>query len=88
MDIKCTDYRGRIHDGGIEMAVIKPFRAYRPKYGLEAEIVALPYDVYNREEATEAVQGKPLSFLKRFLLLQYAANYDIILNIVIITERI
>lgn len=63
MDIKCTDYRGRIHDGGIEMAVIKPFRAYRPKYGLEAEIVALPYDVYNREEATEAVQGKPLSFL-------------------------
>ena len=45
------------------MAVIKPFRAYRPKYGLEAEIVALPYDVYNREEATEAVQGKPLSFL-------------------------
>ncbi|MBQ3163407.1 MAG: DUF1015 domain-containing protein [Lachnospiraceae bacterium] len=45
------------------MAVIKPFRAYRPKNGLEAEIAALPYDVYNREEATTVVQGKPLSFL-------------------------
>lgn len=45
------------------MAVIKPFRAYRPKNGLEAEIAALPYDVYNREEATEVVQGNPLSFL-------------------------
>lgn len=45
------------------MAVIKPFRAYRPKKGLEAQIAALPYDVYNREEATAVVQGKPLSFL-------------------------
>lgn len=45
------------------MAVIKPFQAYRPKNGLEAEIAALPYDVYNREEATEVVKGKPLSFL-------------------------
>lgn len=45
------------------MAVIKPFQAYRPKKGLEAQIAALPYDVYNREEATTEVQGKPLSFL-------------------------
>ena len=45
------------------MAVIRPFRAYRPKKGLEAEIAALPYDVYNREEATTVVQGKSLSFL-------------------------
>lgn len=45
------------------MAVIKPFRAYRPKKGLEAEIAALPYDVYNREEAATVVQGNPLSFL-------------------------
>ena len=45
------------------MADIRPFRAIRPKEGLEAEIAALPYDVYNREEAREAVQGKPLSFL-------------------------
>ncbi|MCM1183484.1 MAG: DUF1015 family protein [Roseburia sp.] len=45
------------------MAVIRPFRAYRPKEGLEAQIAALPYDVYNREEACAAVRGKPLSFL-------------------------
>ena len=45
------------------MATIKPFRAYRPKKGLEAQIAALPYDVYNREEACTVVKGKPLSFL-------------------------
>ncbi len=45
------------------MAVIRPFRAYRPKKGLEEQIAALPYDVYNREEACAAVKGKPLSFL-------------------------
>ncbi len=45
------------------MAVIRPFRAYRPQKGLENEIAALPYDVYNREEACEAVKGSPLSFL-------------------------
>ncbi len=45
------------------MAIIKPFRAYRPKKGLEEKIAALPYDVYNREEACKAVKGNPLSFL-------------------------
>jgi uncharacterized protein (DUF1015 family) len=45
------------------MATIKPFEAYRPKKGLEDKIAALPYDVYNREEACEAVKDKPLSFL-------------------------
>lgn len=45
------------------MATIRPFRAYRPKKGLEEKIAALPYDVYNREEACEAVKGNPLSFL-------------------------
>ena len=45
------------------MADIRPFRAIRPREGLEAEIAALPYDVYNREEAREAVKDKPLSFL-------------------------
>lgn len=45
------------------MAVIKPFKAYRPKKGLEDKIAALPYDVYSREEACEAVKGNPLSFL-------------------------
>lgn len=45
------------------MAVIKPFQAYRPKKGLEDKIAALPYDVYNREEACAAVKDNPLSFL-------------------------
>ena len=45
------------------MAKIIPFKAYRPKKGLEDKIAALPYDVYNREEAKQAVKGNPLSFL-------------------------
>ena len=45
------------------MAVIRPFQAYRPNKGLEDKIAALPYDVYNREEACAAVRGNPLSFL-------------------------
>lgn len=46
------------------MAKIKPFIAVRPKMGLEDRIAALPYDVYNREEACEEVGREPLSFLK------------------------
>lgn len=45
------------------MAKIRPFQAYRPKEGLEDRIAALPYDVYNREEAKIEVQREPLSFL-------------------------
>lgn len=45
------------------MAVIRPFKCVRPREGLAEEIAALPYDVYNREEAAQAVKGKPLSFL-------------------------
>ena len=45
------------------MADIRPFQAYRPKEGLEDKIAALPYDVYNRQEATEEVRRQPLSFL-------------------------
>lgn len=45
------------------MAVINPFCAYRPACGREAEIAALPYDVYNREEACEVVKNNPGSFL-------------------------
>lgn len=45
------------------MASIKPFGAYRPAPGLETEIAALPYDVYNREEACEIVKENPGSFL-------------------------
>lgn len=46
------------------MAGIHPFKAIRPKKGLEDQIAALPYDVYNRAEAKEVVAGEPLSFLK------------------------
>ncbi len=45
------------------MAEIKPFRAYRPAEGMESKIAALPYDVYNREEAVEIVKDNPYSFL-------------------------
>ncbi len=45
------------------MAEVKPFKGYRPAEGLESEISALPYDVYNRKEAKEKVKGHPLSFL-------------------------
>lgn len=45
------------------MADIRPFQAYRPAKGLEAEIAALPYDVYNREEAAAEVKTHPGSFL-------------------------
>ncbi len=45
------------------MAVVKPFLAVRPVRECAAQVGALPYDVYNREEACEAVKGNPLSFL-------------------------
>lgn len=46
------------------MAEIRAFRGIRPAAGKEANIAALPYDVYNREEARKAVEGKPLTFLR------------------------
>lgn len=46
------------------MAEIRAFRGIRPAAGKEADIAALPYDVYNREEARRAVEGRPLSFLR------------------------
>lgn len=46
------------------MAIIKPFKAYRPKKEIVSEVAALPYDVYNRAEAKKAVEGKPHSFLR------------------------
>ncbi|MCR5338608.1 MAG: DUF1015 family protein [Lachnospiraceae bacterium] len=45
------------------MAKIRPFRAVRPKEGMEQKIAALPYDVYNRKEACGVVKDNPLSFL-------------------------
>lgn len=45
------------------MADIRPFRAFRPAKGQEKTIAALPYDVYNRQEACEEVRKNPGSFL-------------------------
>lgn len=46
------------------MADIKPFCSVRPTSGLAEKIAALPYDVYNREEAKKEVIREPLSFLQ------------------------
>ncbi|MEG1847663.1 MAG: DUF1015 domain-containing protein [Lachnospiraceae bacterium] len=47
------------------MATIKPFRAVRPKDNeLAGRIAALPYDVYNRQEAKAEITREPLSFLR------------------------
>ena len=46
------------------MANIKPFISIRPNRGKAAKIAALPYDVYNREEAKEVVEANPDSFLR------------------------
>ncbi len=45
------------------MANVKPFQAIRPIIGKAAAIAALPYDVYSRQEAKEAVKDNPDSFL-------------------------
>ncbi len=45
------------------MADIKPFKCIRPAADKAQAVAALPYDVYNRREACEEVQNKPLSFL-------------------------
>lgn len=45
------------------MAKVNPFRCIRPEERLAASVAALPYDVYSRQEAREAVKGNPYSFL-------------------------
>ncbi len=45
------------------MALVVPFKAIRPTKEEAATIAALPYDVYNRQEAYEKVKEQPGSFL-------------------------
>ena len=45
------------------MAVLKPFKAYRPSPEFAKQVAALPYDVMNSEEARIIVKGNPYSFL-------------------------
>ncbi len=45
------------------MAILKPFKAYRPTPELAEKVAALPYDVMDSNEAREMVVGNPYSFL-------------------------
>ncbi|WP_031556673.1 DUF1015 domain-containing protein [Lachnospira multipara] len=46
------------------MANIRPFQCLRPNDEIANKFAALPYDVYNREEARLEVMNNPQSFLK------------------------
>ncbi len=46
------------------MATIRPFQCVRPEESVVSRVAALPYDVYNRQEAKVEVEREPLSFLK------------------------
>lgn len=45
------------------MAILRPFKAVRPKPEYAEKVGALPYDVMNSDEAREAVRDNPYSFL-------------------------
>ena len=45
------------------MATVRPLICVRPATDKAERIAALPYDVYNREEACQVVKDNPLSFL-------------------------
>ena len=45
------------------MSQLKPFKAYRPKPDLAAQVASVPYDVINTEEASQLAAGNPHSFL-------------------------
>ncbi|MCQ2495311.1 MAG: DUF1015 family protein [Lachnospiraceae bacterium] len=46
------------------MATVKAFSCIRPAADKAAQVAALPYDVYNREEAKQAIQGNDITFLR------------------------
>ncbi|MGK7371285.1 MAG: DUF1015 family protein, partial [Candidatus Halalkalibacterium sp. M3_1C_030] len=45
------------------MAVIHPFKAWRPSEDNVKEVACVPYDVISTEEARKLAAGKPKSFL-------------------------
>ncbi len=45
------------------MAIVRPFKALRPKEDLVEKVASLPYDVMNRAEAKEMAKGNDYSFL-------------------------
>ncbi|MBF0215052.1 MAG: DUF1015 domain-containing protein [Magnetococcales bacterium] len=46
------------------MTLLHPFRAWRPRCGLEQRVAAPPYDVLNSTEARQMAAGVPESFLR------------------------
>ena len=46
------------------MADVRPFAAMRPAKDLVSQVAALPYDVYNRQEAKVEALREPKSFLR------------------------
>ena len=46
------------------MVRISPFHALRPRPDKASDIISVPYDVVNRQEALELAEGKPDSFLR------------------------
>jgi uncharacterized protein (DUF1015 family) len=46
------------------MANVKPFICIRPNEQIAHRVAALPYDVYNRQEAKQEIAREPMSFLK------------------------
>ena len=46
-----------------KMAIVKSFKCVRPDRELVEQVASLPYDVYDRKEAKEAVEGMPYAFL-------------------------
>lgn len=45
------------------MAILRPFKAIRPRKDLVSKVAELPYDVMNRQEAKKMAEGNPISFL-------------------------
>ena len=45
------------------MAIVRPFKAIRPGKKYAEQVISLPYDVMNREEAADMCVGNPYSFL-------------------------
>ena len=45
------------------MAIIRPFKGLRPSKEVVEQVIALPYDVMDRKEASKMAEGNPYSFL-------------------------
>lgn len=45
------------------MTIVRPFKAIRPTPALADKVISLPYDVMNRQEATQMAHNNPMSFL-------------------------